>query len=192
MRRRLLLCGLATLAAAASCGRGGAPADSAARDSASRAATPSAAALPPSAIPTTVHLLADFDDEGVIERPPPLDSAPGPYRMGDDLYADAAGVAAAFEPGVSVSVADGRLVLRGQPTAIPVRMHGAGGTVPYAPVRAIARAFDGFLYENRDGRAATLWPAARLCEYRRRFGRPGARVYDGAQAEGLFAQCAAR
>jgi len=147
------------------------------------------AGLPPNAIQVSLHLLAGFDDEGIIERAPALDSVPGPYRVGGDVYADAAGVVAAVEPGATVSTAGGRLVLRGDMTAIPVRLHGAGGTVPYAPVRAVARALHAHLAVHPESLSATLWPGARLCEYRERFGRPGARVYDGAQAEGLFERC---
>ena len=181
------------LAVAAACGGERAPATKGAGESASSgsSATPSAARLPAgdSVAQVSLHLLADFDDEGIIERAPPLDSAPGPYRVGSELYADAAGVVAALEPGATITASNGTLTLRGQATTIPVRMHGAAGTVPYAPVRAITRAFGAYLAEHPEGQSATLWPAARLCEYRTRFGRPGARVYDGAQAEGLFDKC---
>ena len=136
-------------------------------------------------LPANLSFLSGFDDEGIIERPLPVDSAPGPYALAGEIYADAPSVVAVIAPGTQVTDNAGLLVLDGRSTAIPVRYEGAK---LYAPVRALARSLGAYAHTDDTGRQMTLWPSARLCEYRERADR-AAPVYQGAEAQGLFAAC---
>ncbi len=137
------------------------------------------------AVPATLSFLAGFDDEGIVERAVPTDSAPGPYALAGEIYADAPSVAAVIAPGTRVTANAGLLMLDGRGTAIHVRYEGAK---LYAPVRALARSLGAYANMDPTGRQVTLWPSARLCEYRER-ADPAAPVYRGASAESLFARC---
>jgi hypothetical protein len=136
-------------------------------------------------VPATLSFLADFDDEGIVERAVPTDSAPGPYVLEGEIYADAPSVVAVIAPGTRTAANAGLLTLNGENTNIHVRYE---GTRFYAPVHALARSLDAYAHTDPTGRQVTLWPSARLCEYRER-ADTAAPVYRGASSEGLFAQC---
>lgn len=137
------------------------------------------------AVPVTLSFLSGFDDEGIIERALPIDSAPGPYVLAGDIYADAPSVAAVIAPGTRVTANAGLLIIDGRNTGIHVRYE---GSKVYAPVRALARLLGAYVHTDPSGLQATLWPSARLCEYRQR-ADTGAPIYRGASAESLFARC---
>ena len=133
-----------------------------------------------------LRYLADFDDEGVIEQPVPSPSPPGPHFRNGVLYADARAVAALLTPGVRVGEADGVVQIDGEPTGIRARRI---ADAVYAPMRDLARRFGAYTHFSEGG--ATVWPRARLCECYA-WADPRARVFAGAQAEGLFQGCPAR
>jgi hypothetical protein len=138
-----------------------------------------------SLVPAVVYFVAGFDDEGVVDRRVPLDSTPGPYVLAGDIYADARGLAAVLAPESRVADGAGRLTIDGKATDIDTRLH---GTAAYVSVRKLARELGAYARFGPDGRDVGLWPPVRLCEYFRR-ADPRAEVYQGASAEGLFAQC---
>jgi len=140
------------------------------------------APIPNTGVPATLSFLADFDDEGIVERAVPTDSAPGPYVLEGEIYADAPSVVAVIAPGTRTAANAGLLTLNGENTNIHVRYE---GTRLYAPVHALARSLGAYA---PTGQQVTLWPSARLCEYRER-ADTAAPVYRGASSEGLFAQC---
>ncbi|HEX2092731.1 MAG TPA: hypothetical protein VHG28_10030 [Longimicrobiaceae bacterium] len=135
--------------------------------------------------PAVLHYLASFDDEGVIQREIPSPSAPGPYFLDGVLYADAVALTGLLAPDTPVSLVDGTLVVNGERTELPARRHGAA---IYVPVRDFARRFGAYTFIR--GNLGTVWPRARLCEYRPR-ADPRAPVFQGAEAEGLFEGCPA-
>jgi hypothetical protein len=137
------------------------------------------------AVPATLSFLAGFDDEGIVERAVPTDSAPGPYVLEGEIYADAPSVVAVIAPATRTAANAGLLTLNGRNTDIHVRYEGGRF---YAPVRALARSLGAYAHTDPTGRQVTLWPSARLCEYRERADR-AAPVYRGAFSQGLFAQC---
>jgi hypothetical protein len=155
------------------------------RDRATSQRAAETAAETETVIPATVGFLAGFVDDGVVVRRVPLDSTPGPYVVGRDIYADAQGMAAVLAPGSHIGSNADRLTIDGRVTTIDIQQH---GTVAYVSVRKLARELRGYANFGPEGRDVTLWPASRLCEY-----LPGAdkraEVYRGATAEGLFAQC---
>ena len=172
--RRLIVASLSFVTALEACERDRAASDRAA-DTVPKAET---------VIPATVNFLAAFVDDGVVERRVPLDSNPGPYIVGRDIYADAQGMAAVLAPGSHIGSSADRLTIDGRVTSIDIRQH----AVAYVSVRKLARELRGYANFGPDGRDVTIWPGSRLCEY-----LPGAdkraEVYRGATAEGLFAQC---
>jgi hypothetical protein len=136
-------------------------------------------------ISATVNFLAGFVEDGVVERRVPLDSSPGPYVVGRDIYADAQGMAAVLAPGSHIGSSADRLTIDGRVTSIDIHQH---GTVAYVSVRKLARELRGYANFGPDGHDVTLWPGSRLCEYLLGADKR-AEVYRGATAEGLFAQC---
>jgi hypothetical protein len=142
------------------------------------------ASTPDPADSVQLLVLRAWDEEGgVLTERIPNPSPPGPYLDNGMVYADAEALADVLAADYEITVRGGTLYMDQNRTPVPVRNHEGSHYVPVGDFASLYGA-----YTHVDRRMVVIYPLHLLCMMGRD-ARPGAPVFDGARAEGIFDRC---